>query len=105
MNEKYPYHISSMLSNEFLYFNQADILMYPSAKTLRDYTNFAIHPNTVNNHLYCIKVVRFKVIKDYGTYFRLSFNSTGHLIEDRFQWKEFTDEDGKYLGLERNVEQ
>jgi hypothetical protein len=105
INEKYPYHISSMLSNEFLYFNQADILMYPSAKTLQDYTNFAIHPNSVNNHIFCKKVVRFKVIKDFGTYLRLSFKSTGHLIDDRFHWKEFKDEDGKELGFEKNVEQ
>jgi len=105
MNEKFPYSVSSMLANEYLYFNPADILMYPSAKTFQDYTNFAIHPNAVNNHLVCTKVIRFKVIEDFGTYLRLSLKSTGHLINDRFNWKKFTDEDGKELGFERNVEQ
>lgn len=103
MNEKYPYYISSMLANEYLYLNKekADILIYPSSKTFQDYTNFAIHPNTVNNHIFCKKVIKFKVIKDKGSHLSLSLNSTGHLLNDRFNWEKFTDEDGEEIGFKK----
>jgi len=101
MKEKPPYHISSMLSNEYLYENNADLIMYPSAQTLQNYTNFAIHPNIVLNHLKCSKVVKFKIMKQENEQIRFKLGLIGHIENDRINWRKSTDEDGKELGFKR----
>lgn len=101
MKEEPPYLISSMLANEYLYENNADLIMYPSAKTFQNYTNFAIHPNVVLNHLKCYKILKFKVAKLESEQLQLKFISIGHIENDRINWKKPTDDDGIELGFKR----
>jgi hypothetical protein len=99
--EEPPYFISSMLANEYLYENQSDLIMYPSAKTFQEYTNFAIHPNVVLKHLKCNKILKFKVVKLETEQVQLKFISIGHIENDRINWKKPTDEDASDLGFKK----
>jgi len=101
MKEEPPYSISSMLANEYLYEGKVDLIMYPSAKTFQNYTNFAIHPNVVLKHLKCTKVVKLKVIKQGNEQVKFSLKSIGHIERDRINWKEPTDNDGIELGFKK----
>jgi hypothetical protein len=101
MKEKKPYYLSSMLANEYLYESNADLIMYPSAQTFQDYTNFAFHPNIVSEHLKCYKIFKFKVIKRGTEQVKFNFKSIGHIENDRINWKKPTDEDGIELGFRK----
>lgn len=101
MKEEPPYFISSMLSNEYLYENKADLIMYPSAKTIQEYTNFAIHPNVVLKHLECNKILKFKITKLETEQVQLKFSLIGHIENDRINWKKPTDDEVAELGFKR----
>ncbi|WP_298537998.1 hypothetical protein [uncultured Algibacter sp.] len=101
MNEKPPYSLSSMLANEYMYENGVDLIMYPSAKTFQEYTNFAIHPNVVQTQLKCNKIYKFKVIKQDKEQVRIKFISIGHIANDKIEWKKPTDKDGTELGFRK----
>lgn len=92
MKENYPYSITSMLSNEYLYKSGFDMIMYPIAKTFQDYTNFAIHPNVVLNHLNLEIVFQIVItdINDQHTKFKVK--SIGHLEDDKIYWRKPDDE-------------
>ena len=91
-----------MLANEYLYENSTDLIMYPSAKTFQNYTNFAIHPNIVLKHLKCTKVFRFKVLKQGNEQVSFNLGSIGHIENDRINWKRPTDNDGIELGFRKS---
>lgn len=89
-----------MLANEYLYHSDADILIYPSAKTFHNYTNLAFHPNVAQRHLRFVKVLNFKIKDrhdDFG--FKLSFKSVGRIENERVKWKKVAEEDVSDLGL------
>lgn len=102
MLEKEPYSISSMLAHEYLYMNETDILLYPSAQTLQDYTNFAIHPRVASNQLRCLKVLRFKITKDLGKHFQLIFSLIGTPEMNKINWQKANDEDIANFGFEKS---
>ena len=63
-------------------------------ETFQEYTNFAIHPNIVSEHLKCYKVFKFKVVKQGTKQVTFNFKSIGHIENERINWKKPTDEDG-----------
>lgn len=97
MVEEPPYHLSSMLANEYLYHHPADLIMYPSVKTFQGYTNFAFHPNIVLNHLKCIKILKLKDFSNDINQFNIA--SIGHIENDRINWKKPTKKDIVDLGF------
>lgn len=99
MKEQKPYYLSSMLSNEYLYENNADLIMYPSAQTFQEYTNFAIHPNVVSEHLKCYKIIKFKFLNQGINDVKINFQSIGNIENDRICWKKPTNDDGLELGF------
>jgi len=86
MKEEEPYSISSILAHEYLYMNNTDILLYSSAQTIHNYTNFAIHPQVGDKHLKCTKVLRFKIVKDLGEQFKLIFSLIGTPDKNQIKW-------------------
>tara|TARA_R110000751_G_scaffold7964_1_gene32320 strand:- start:4464 stop:5357 length:894 start_codon:yes stop_codon:yes gene_type:complete len=101
MLEKPQYHISSMIENEYLYDNDCDLLLYPSAQSFQDYINFAFHPNVVLSHLKCKKIVRFKINKITNQQVGFNLLGIGEIENDRIKWRKITDQDGLDLGFRK----
>ena len=101
MKEKSPYHISSMLANEYLYYQNNDLLLYPSAQTFQKYTNFAFHPNVVLKQLECHKIYKFELVEQDDKQFKLIFFSIGDIENDRILWRKAKASDGEELGLSK----
>lgn len=103
MKEEFPYHISSMIANEYLYYAHADLILYPSVKTLHDYTNFSIHPNIAQNHIKCTKVFHFKLIENLRDNLRFSFKSIGRIEKDRIVWGKPSNAEIEEIGFFKNI--
>jgi len=101
MLEKSPYPISSMLANEYLYHNKADLILYPSAQTFQDYTNFAIHPNVVLNNMRCTKIIKFKITEIMSEQVKFKLSMIGEVVKDRILWRKSNDQDGINLGFNK----
>lgn len=98
MNEKQPYPVTSFLANEYLYGKEyVDFIVYPSASTKWNYTNFAFHPNTVDNHLELKKVINFKVTEITSKGIIFIINKVGFIENDRIKWRKPIDEDKNYF--------
>jgi len=91
MNEEFPYHITSMLANEYLYESGFDMIMYPSAKTFQDYTNFAIHPNVALNHLELEIIFNIIILDINEQHVKFKVKSIGHIENDKINWKKSDD--------------
>lgn len=102
MIEKSPYFISSMIANEYLYHNDVDMVLYPSAQTFQDYINFAIHPNVVLNQLKCTKIVKFKINAVNKEQVAFNLRLIGDVVSnDRIKWRKVEDKDGIDLGFKK----
>lgn len=102
MFEEFPYPISSLIANENLYYgdHKSDLIIYPSAKTMSDYVNYAFHPNVVNEHLKLKKVFNCKITKFYEDYIQFGVAEVGRLENNRIIWSEPTDEDRIYFNAD-----
>lgn len=104
MKEEFPYPITSMLSNEYLYENGFDMIIYPSAKTFQDYTNFAIHPNVVLNHLDLEIIFKIIVVDINQEQIKFKVKSIGYFENDKINWRKSSDDlIQKYLGARKQV--
>jgi hypothetical protein len=92
MKEEYPYSITSMLANEYLYESGFDMIMYPSAKTYQDYTNFAIHPNVVLNHIELDILFHIIIIDITDEQIKFKVKSIGYLENDKINWRKSNDD-------------
>jgi len=101
MKEKAPYHLSSMLANEYPYYQNNDLLLYPSVQTFQEYTNFAIHPNAALKQLECFKIYKFKLVEQGKEQVKLNFLSIGDIENDRIKWRNPTNSDGEELGFSK----
>lgn len=91
MKEEFPYSITSMLSNEYLYENGIDMIMYPSAKTYQDYTNFAIHPNVALNHLELEILFHIIILDINEEQIKFKVKSIGYIENDKINWRKSND--------------
>lgn len=99
INEESPYHLTSFIANENLYSGESksDVLIYPSVKTFKDYTNYAFHPNVVNEHLKINKILHVKVKRILETHLEFYVLEIGHLEDDKINWKTPTEQDKENL--------
>lgn len=62
VEEKFPYPISSWLSNSLLYSHRGiDMILYPSSLTDSYFSNMAIHPNFADKYLQIERVFQFSI--------------------------------------------
>ena len=92
IREKYPYALSSFVSDEALFGeNGKDLIIYPSVASNSHYCNFAIHPNVVDMYLTFQKVIRFKVITfDSELRFQYSTGKIGEVVNNNIVWRTAT---------------
>lgn len=92
IEEKAPYHLTSMLSWELFYGQLwSDVILYSSVISNSRFCNMAIHPNSVNENLLFEKVIIFKVVGFKNGIPILNLRSeAGHLNNSKIEWKELT---------------
>lgn len=87
------YNISAVLTHEAMYSNHSystDILIYPSRQSNKIGTNFAVHPNIVDNLLELQKLYIIQV-NDFNheiNKFNLTFMYYGNVINNKIMWNE-----------------
>ena len=101
MKEHYPYHISSLIAHEYLYYSNVEVLLYPSAQTFQNYTNFAFHPRSVDQYLHCEKVLHFKIVKEIDNQFELNINLIGIVDNHIIKWRKPSDMELEELGFKK----
>ena len=101
LNEKKPYSLTSMISNEHLYNGDGnswkDFLVYPSSATNSVYCNLAIHPNFVNSNLELVKVINLKIKGEVDKFFKFNIIKVGELKGNKMIWRANNSEDSKYF--------
>ena len=86
--EKFPYPLSSWLSDNYLYSeNWIDLLLYPSAAGGRKDCNMAIHPNTVDDNIKFQKVIKFRVLDVKKEQIAYRPISVGQLDKQNLKWR------------------
>jgi len=97
--EESPYPLTSMIANENMYYENADLLIYPSVKVFQDYVNYALHPNVADKHIVIKKVFHLKGIKFFKENTKIEVLRVGEIDDDRIIWRATVDFDKKDLGL------
>lgn len=83
LTEQAPYALTSWISNSLIYGSAwKDLVIYPSFVNDSYSSNFAIHPNVVDNYLKFRKVIKFKVIKIDNTGYTCSTGAVGELVQN-----------------------
>lgn len=84
LSETIPYNITSMICHSDLYkIGDVDFVVYPSAKTIQNYCNYAFHPNVAQNNLVIDRVIRFKVTSDDDEELKVIYGEVGNRKNDR----------------------
>jgi len=96
INEKKPYYLTSMISNEMLYNNEyKDFFVYPSTLAQSKLCNMAFHPNSVLENLKFEKVIKFKVNNIENGVVHFNLGKVGQLEGTKMIWKDHTEEETK----------
>lgn len=95
-NEKKPYYLTSMISNEMLYNNEhKDFFVYPSTLAQSKLCNMVFHPNSVLENLKFEKVIKFKVSRIENGAIHFNLGKVGHLEGTKMIWKDHTEVETK----------
>jgi hypothetical protein len=101
VNEKKPYPITSMISNEYLYSDLwHDFIVYPSVVSKADYSNMAFHPNSVNDNLRFEKVLKFKVVDIINGQIKFNLGKVGFKENTKIVWRDITENESKIFRKE-----
>ena len=92
IDEKRPYPLTSMISNELLYGSKLwhDLILYPSVLAQAQLCNMAFHPNSVDENLKFEKVIRFKVVIRNKNQIGFKLGKVGYINENKMKWRDKT---------------
>jgi hypothetical protein len=95
VSEKFPYSITSWLSDDLLYSHlKNDLILYPSVITNSHFCNLAIHPNFVDKYLTLEKVIQVG-IEELSNQITYSFGLFGTPGRMNINWEKPTEEQEK----------
>lgn len=93
VKEEKPYYLTSMISNELLYNQWRDFIIYPSVASKTYMCNMAFHPNFVNENLEFVKVIKYKVNDIKNEQVKFNLGKVGYLQENHMVWRDATKEE------------
>lgn len=101
VNEKEPYPLTSMISNELLYGRELwnDYILYPSILSDCKRCNIAFHPNIVNENLDLEKIIEFRF--GVNSEKSVEFGKVGYYHENKLIWRKRNDDENYMFKIKK----